>query len=158
MSSTIPEYITIHRLSTKFKINSCFLTVRPIYTCNFCCDFQCDFLLLTDVKEWISNECSEYRFLPLNIRVWFTHSHPSKGENRTRNRSKSCKCERAFMNINDDWETLETKFCSLCVSPLPASFSRSYSTFSLCFGTTLISLSHAMRPGLKSAIFGWQND
>ena len=45
----------------------------------FCCDFQCDFLL-TDVKEWIiNNECSEYMFLHLNIRVWFTRSHPSKG-------------------------------------------------------------------------------
>ena len=32
-------------------------------------------------------------FLHLNIRVWFTRSHPSKGENRTRNRSKSCKCQ-----------------------------------------------------------------
>ena len=25
-----------------------------------------------------------------------TRSHPSEGENRTRNRSKNCKCERAY--------------------------------------------------------------
>ena len=56
--------------------------------------FQCDFLHLTDVKESINNECSEYMFLHLNIRVWFTRSHPSKGENRARNRNKSCKCKR----------------------------------------------------------------
>ena len=34
--------------------------LRPVYTCNICCVFQCDFLLLTDVKEEIDNECSEY--------------------------------------------------------------------------------------------------
>ena len=28
---------------------------RFVYTCNFCCDF----LLLMDVKEWISYECSD---------------------------------------------------------------------------------------------------
>ena len=38
----------------------------------------------------------EYMFLHLNIRVWFTPSHPSKGENRTRNRSKSCTYKRAL--------------------------------------------------------------
>ncbi len=61
-----------------------------------CCDFQCDFLLVTDVKEWISimNVQSIIMFLHLHIRVWFTRSHASKGENRTRNRSKSCKCKR----------------------------------------------------------------
>ena len=36
--------------------------LRPVYTCNFCGDFQCDFLLSTDVKEWINNECSEYNY------------------------------------------------------------------------------------------------
>ena len=71
---------------------------RPIYTCNFCCDFQCDFLF-TDVKEWINNKWSEYMFLHLNIRVWFTRSYPSKGENRTTDRSKSCKCKRAFIDL-----------------------------------------------------------
>jgi hypothetical protein len=25
--------------------------LRPVYTCNFCCDFGCDFLLLMDVNE-----------------------------------------------------------------------------------------------------------
>lgn len=29
------------------------------YTCNFWCDFSCDFLLLMDVNEWISHECSD---------------------------------------------------------------------------------------------------
>jgi hypothetical protein len=44
-------------------------------------DFCCDFLLLIDVKEWIGNECSWCMSLHLNICDWFTHSHPSKGEN-----------------------------------------------------------------------------
>ncbi len=48
------------------------------------------------MKEWINNECSEYMFLHLNIRVWFTRSHASKGENRARNRSKSCMCKQAL--------------------------------------------------------------
>jgi hypothetical protein len=28
------------------------------YTGDFCCDFSCDFLLLEDVKEWMSYKCS----------------------------------------------------------------------------------------------------
>ena len=43
--------------------------LRPVYTCNFCCDFQCYFRLFIDVKEWINNGCSEYMFLHPNIRV-----------------------------------------------------------------------------------------
>ena len=74
---------------------------RPVYTCNFCCDFQCDFLLLTDVKEWINNKCSEYMFLHLNIRAWFTRSHPSKEENRTRNR----KCKLVFTRLHTPYST-----------------------------------------------------
>jgi hypothetical protein len=50
--------------------------------------FGCDFLLLIDVNEWINNECAECVLPHLNIRDWFTRSHPSKGENRTRNRSE----------------------------------------------------------------------
>ena len=49
-------------------------------------DFCCDCLLLMNVKEWISHECAECVFLHLNIRVWFTRSHPSKGEIRNKNR------------------------------------------------------------------------
>ena len=30
--------------------------------------------------------------------------------------------------------------------------------YNFMHGVQTISLSHAMRPGLKSAIFGWQND
>ena len=67
------------------------VTVRPVYTCNFCCDF----LLLIDVSEWINNECAKCVLPHLNICDWFTRLHPSKGENRTRNRSESCKCNRA---------------------------------------------------------------
>ena len=33
--------------------------IRPGYTCNFCYDFKCDFLLLMDVNEWMSYECSD---------------------------------------------------------------------------------------------------
>jgi hypothetical protein len=56
--------------------------LRHVYTCNFCWEF----LLLTDVNEWISNECSEYMLLHLNICGWSTQSHPSKG-------GKSCRCK-----------------------------------------------------------------
>ena len=47
-----------------------------------------DFLLLMDVNEWINNESAECVFPYLNICDWFTRSHPSEGENRTRNRSE----------------------------------------------------------------------
>ena len=33
-----------------------------------------------------------------SIHNLFTRSHPSEEENRTRNRSKNCKCKRAFTN------------------------------------------------------------
>jgi hypothetical protein len=59
----------------------------------------CHFLLLIDVNEWINNECAECVLPHLNIRDWSTRSHPSKGESCTRNRSESCKCQRAFNNI-----------------------------------------------------------
>ncbi len=35
-------------------------------------------------------------FIHLNIRVRFTRSHPSKGEDLTGSRSKSCKCKQAL--------------------------------------------------------------
>ena len=35
------------------------LVVRADYTCNFCVDFRCDFLLLMDVKEWMNYQCSD---------------------------------------------------------------------------------------------------
>ena len=37
----------------------------------------------------------------LNIRDWFTRSHPSKGENYTGNRNESCKCERAMKAMHE---------------------------------------------------------
>jgi hypothetical protein len=40
------------------------------------------FVLLTDVNEWINNECAECTLPYLNIRDCLTRSHPSKGENR----------------------------------------------------------------------------
>jgi hypothetical protein len=46
------------------------------------------FLLLIDVNEWIHNECAECVLPHPNICDWFARSHPSKGENRTRNRSE----------------------------------------------------------------------
>ena len=30
------------------------MKLRPVYTCDFCCDFMRDFRLLIDVNEWIS--------------------------------------------------------------------------------------------------------
>ena len=65
--------------------------LRPVYTCKFCRDFQCNFLLLIDVNEWITNECAECILPHLTIFDGFTRSHLS-GDNRTRNRSEICKC------------------------------------------------------------------
>ena len=46
------------------------------------------FVLLIDVNEWIDNECAECVLPHPNIHDWFTWSHRSKGENRTRNCSE----------------------------------------------------------------------
>ncbi len=51
---------------------------------------------IIDVNEWINNEYAECMLPHLNICDWFTRSHSSKGENRTRNRSTSCKCKRVL--------------------------------------------------------------
>ena len=64
------------------------LTKGPFTRAIFCCDF----VLLMDVNEWINNECPECVLPHLSICDWITRSHPSKGENRTRNRS----CEQAL--------------------------------------------------------------
>jgi hypothetical protein len=53
----------------------------------------CDFHLLIDVNEWNDNGCAACALPRMNIRDWFTRSHPSKGENRNRNRSS----EQAFI-------------------------------------------------------------
>ena len=58
--------------------------------------FCCDFPLLIDVNESIYNECAECVLAHLYIRERFTRSHPSKGENRTRNSS----CERLLITIS----------------------------------------------------------
>jgi adenylate kinase family enzyme len=34
--------------------------VRPVYTCNFCCGFRCDFLLLMDVNELLTSDEGTY--------------------------------------------------------------------------------------------------
>ena len=61
--------------------------LRPVYTCNFWCDFQRDFRLLMDENEQMSYECSEYMFLHLNI-YKLIHSFTSiRRRNRTRNRT-----------------------------------------------------------------------
>ena len=56
---------------------------RPVcmglYTCNNCCDFSCDFLLLMYVNEWLSYECSDEVAYAQNVT---THSRASE-ENRT---------------------------------------------------------------------------
>jgi predicted Zn-dependent protease len=62
-----------------------------------CC---CDFLLLIDVNEWINNECDECVLPHLNICDWFTRSHPSKGENRTRIRSENARVNGACSLIS----------------------------------------------------------
>jgi hypothetical protein len=53
-------------------------------------------ILLIDVNECINNECVECVLPQLYMGNRFTHSHPSKGENRTRNHNESCKCKRTF--------------------------------------------------------------
>ena len=50
--------------------------------------FSYDFLPLMDVNEQNNNDVLSVFPLPANIRDWFTRSHPSKGENRTRSRSE----------------------------------------------------------------------
>jgi hypothetical protein len=65
------------------------MSLRPVYT-------RCDFLLLMDVNEWINYECSDEGTCTPNIHNSSTRSHASEGENRTRNRSKNCKCKQAI--------------------------------------------------------------
>ena len=36
-----------------------FTFISPVYTCNYCCYFRCDFCLLIDVNEWMSYGCSD---------------------------------------------------------------------------------------------------
>ena len=56
----------------------------------------CDFLFLMHVNEQMSYECSEYMCPHLNIHNVSTRSHLSEEENRTLDRSKNCKCQRAL--------------------------------------------------------------
>ena len=35
--------------------NSQFHTLTPVYACNFCRDFRCNFFFLMEVKEWMTN-------------------------------------------------------------------------------------------------------
>ena len=51
-----------------------------------------------DVNEWISYECSDEGTCTPNIRNSFTCSHALEGGNRTRNRSKNCKCIQTGLN------------------------------------------------------------
>jgi hypothetical protein len=50
-------------------------------------------------NEWMSYECSDEGTYTQTIRNSSTRSHPSEEENRTRNRSKTCKCKRAIRSI-----------------------------------------------------------
>ena len=47
-----------------------------------------------DVNEWMSYECSDEGTYIHNIHNSSTRSHASEDENRTRYRSKNCKCKR----------------------------------------------------------------
>ena len=51
---------------------------------NFCCNFRCDFLLLMDVNEWMSYECSDEGACTQSIPNSSTRSHTSEEENRTK--------------------------------------------------------------------------
>ena len=54
-----------------------------VYTRNFCCDFRCEFLLLMDVNEWMSYECSHEVIYVMHSQLTYTRSHAPKEENRT---------------------------------------------------------------------------
>ena len=49
LSIFIIEYIRIHKCICIFDIKSLW---KLVYTCDFCCNFMHDFLLLIDVNEW----------------------------------------------------------------------------------------------------------
>ena len=83
---------TIEGGATNFFLSSACMHGRTSITAVYMSDFCYDFLLLIDVNERINNRCAEGVLLRLYIRDWFTRSHPSKGGNRTRNRS----CKRAY--------------------------------------------------------------
>ena len=55
-----------------------------------------DFLLLVDVNEWMSYECSDEGTYTQNIHNPSTLSHVSEDENRLGNHSKYCRCKWAF--------------------------------------------------------------
>jgi hypothetical protein len=69
------------------KSRFCGKTVKARLHLQFLLRFTCDFLLLMDVNEWISYECSDEGTCTPNIRNSSTRSHASEGENRTRNRT-----------------------------------------------------------------------
>jgi hypothetical protein len=82
-----PEFNTASwktKVLTSALFPNAFRTVlSPFYTCNFCCDFYCNFLLVMHVNERMSYECSEYMYPHLNIHNLSTRSHASEEENRT---------------------------------------------------------------------------
>jgi hypothetical protein len=53
---------------------------------------------LMHVNEWISDECSDEGTCIPKIRNSSTRSHALEGENRSRNRSKNCKCIQTGFN------------------------------------------------------------
>ena len=61
--------------------------------------FQCDFLLVMDVNEQMSYKCSDEGTYIQNIHTSSARSHPSEGENRTRNRSKNCKTCKTLLGF-----------------------------------------------------------
>jgi hypothetical protein len=65
---------------------------KPVHTCNFRYGFLCDFLLLMDVNEYSSYECSGEEARAQDIPYKSTRSHPSKEENQSK------KYKRAFVN------------------------------------------------------------
>jgi hypothetical protein len=50
------------------------------------------------VNEWISYECSDEDTCTPKIRNSSTRSHALEGGNRSRNRSKNCKCIQTGLN------------------------------------------------------------
>jgi hypothetical protein len=64
-------------------VNKCIETFREhiwriVSTCNFCCDFYCDFSLLIDVNEWVITNVSNACFLTKTFMTSTHGSAPSK--------------------------------------------------------------------------------
>ena len=73
-ASTAKDKVLIRGNHSKFRCYEKIFRVHyyTVYACNLCSDFVCDLLFLTDVNDWIDNECPQWMIPHLNIPNWFT--------------------------------------------------------------------------------------